>query len=86
MRVELPCASSAIILEKPAEMSSWSAMSGGTAPKPPIVPAADAAAAEDCSLLLFGFGRGSKARPFPLLALVDCVGWAELQSDCPSYA
>lgn len=84
--VQLPCASSAIILEKPAEMSSWSAMSGGMAPKPLNGPAADVGAAEECGLLLFGFGRGSKARPFPLHALADCVGWAELQPSRPSYA
>ena len=49
-------------------------MSGGMAPKPPNGPAADAGAAEECGRLLFGFGRGSKARPFPLLALAGCVG------------
>lgn len=82
----LPCASSAIILEKPAEMSSWSAISGGMAPKLPNDAAADAGAAEACGLLDFGFDRGSKARPFPLLAVAGCVGWAELQRGCTSYA
>lgn len=80
----LPCASSAIILEKPAEISSWSAISGGMAPKLPN-DAADAGAAEACCLLVFGFDRGSKARPFPLLAVAGCVGWAELQRGFTSY-
>lgn len=65
-------------------------MSGGMAPKPVKSPA-DAGAGEVCNLLFFGFGRGSKARPFPLLVLTGCVAWAELQPDAsqlrttPSY-
>lgn len=80
----VPCASSAIILEKPAESSSWSAMSGGMAPnppppKPPNGPIDGGCAAEAWDLLLFGFGRGSKARPLPLLCFDGCGCFAELQ-------